>query len=219
MGVSTSASLREFGQAFKTTFVLRVRNMVSLTMRRRELLAAVGAAGVVGDSATRTARRRHGGDWPSFQRDYANTGRDSNTSGPTSGSGSEFVVESEDIVGSPILAEGTLFVSTSNGVIAVDSSTGTEEWRAGPDPGRTVAPLLYRDGRVCISSHGDAHLRALDAATGDRIWMREIGRGAPAYEPTNDIVFLAGYGLDAATGEDRWRAQTSERGKSPPGGR
>lgn len=185
-------------------------------MCRRELLAALGAAGAVGGAATGTARGQQASDWPSFQRDLANTGLDSSTTGPTAAFDGELLFESNDVVGSPVLADGTLYAATADGVVALDPSSGDVRWRAGPDPGRTYAPILVRDGLLYVAGDGDAHLRALDTATGDVQWMREIGRGAPAYEPTNDVVFLAGYALDATTGDDRWHAETSEQEYTPP---
>ena len=78
--------------------------------------------------------------------------------------------------------------------------------------GFETAGLTVQDGTLYASDTYISHLHAIDTQTGEVDWLRETGDGAVVYESTNDVVFSAGYGLDPATGQDRWSASATPSG-------
>ncbi len=99
-------------------------------------------------------------------------------------------------------------------MVAVDSGTGEEIWRAGESTGTdSWTPLLQSDGRA-LSYGADARMR--DLATGREIWRLEVSDmvSVPGAVSDGDLIVLpvpeddGGLALVAvslAVGEERWR--------------
>lgn len=89
--------------------------------------------------------------------------------------------------GSPAVWNGTLFVATQTGILALDATTGDTKWEfSSPNPGSVIAdsavrgsPVIY-DGKVYAATrYGD--LVALDIETGAELWRTTL-----ANEPLNE---------------------------------
>lgn len=142
----------------------------------------------------------------------------------------------------PIVADGVLYTTQGNDVVALDAVTGRLYW-------------IYRytpasDSRLCcgritrgLAIHGntlylaavDAHLVAIDAKTGNPLWDTHVAQttqgytmtGAPLVVKNHVIIGLAGgeYGIrgflasyNAYTGKEEWKFYTTA-GPEDPGGK
>jgi outer membrane protein assembly factor BamB len=115
---------------------------------------------------------------------------------------------------------GRLLIVTSGdaAVTALDLATGERVWRYGHRAPFTTAPVVHRDAVYALggeATRGPARIHALGAYTGAPLW--DVLSDAPACGlpcATGDTVALplstregvALLGLDAATGEERFRA-------------
>ncbi|MFK7964858.1 MAG: PQQ-dependent dehydrogenase, methanol/ethanol family [Burkholderiaceae bacterium] len=137
----------------------------------------------------------------------------------------------------PILVDGTLFVTSSFGpknVIAVDAKTGKQKWRYSPDVPRGIDQfaccdvnnrgVTYADGKILVGRL-DSNVVALDAKTGKEMWKSKIvdyKQGSVITSPPTVAkgVVITGFGggeygvrgalvgLDLATGKEKWRTYT-----------
>jgi outer membrane protein assembly factor BamB len=121
----------------------------------------------------------------------------------------------------PVVADGRVYtIDTQARVRAFDAATGALIWehqvRAENSPRETLygGGVSYDSGHLYVTN-GAGDAAALDAATGNQLWMVKPGgplRGAPTIG--NDKVYVLSqdsqlYALDAATGESRWSASGS----------
>ncbi|QCC50035.1 outer membrane protein assembly factor BamB family protein [Halapricum salinum] len=192
--------------------------MVSLNRRSVLKLSALATGGFAGAASTSSgATAASDATWPGFQYDSANTGYVANGPTPTSGLSVERTYEvANQSQGSPVIADGKLFVTTSERsesnvppkFYAFDLADGSVVWTYEGALEETyslpVSPILAHDGLVYMIEEGIGHLRALDQDTGEHAWAAEVGRRSIVHEPLNDVIFCSGYGLDAKTGETRW---------------
>lgn len=127
----------------------------------------------------------------------------------------------------PIVLGGTMYFTTDTGSYAVDAATCAEQWRV-ERIGERRSPLgvnrgfAYLDGRL-FRGTADAHVLALDAATGGTLWDHKIDADAPGVSipmapiAANGLVFIGNaggdqtgvtghvYALDARDGSLVWR--------------
>lgn len=127
----------------------------------------------------------------------------------------------------PTVADGRVyFGSNDNYIYALDAGAGTEIWKF--DTGEWVQHSLeVGGGKVYFGaySEGDRKVHALDAATGEVVWVAEhpFPIGAE-HSPTfiGDKVYAQGseygqfYVLNAATGEVAWQAEVGGYVESSP---
>ena len=121
----------------------------------------------------------------------------------------------------PVVADGRVYtIDVKARVRAFNAATGALVWehqvRGENSPNETLygGGVSYDGGRLYVTN-GAGDAAALDAATGNQIWMVKPGgplRGAPTIG--NDIVYVLSqdsqiYALNAANGEERWRAAGS----------
>lgn len=152
---------------------------------------------------------------------------------------------------SPVVVNGVIYVSTFNTTYAVDGSTCAERWRSTRPAQRPFLPVnrgvAYADGRIYRGT-SDAHVLALDTATGRVLWDVSLGDASKgesipmAPMAWHGLLFVgtAGgdnfdvrarvYALDPATGAQRWRFDvvpdtgaaaatwTRRSADNPPGG-
>jgi PQQ-dependent dehydrogenase (methanol/ethanol family) len=84
--------------------------------------------------------------------------------------------------GAPLVYDGTLFFTTTNGTWAIDAATCQERWNAtyvppGPTYNNTNRGLALAGGRVFRGTI-DGHVLAYDARTGALLWDRDVTQGA-----------------------------------------
>jgi len=138
-----------------------------------------------------------------------------------------------DVISSPAVANGTVYVGSGDGQLyALQLATGDRKWRY--DAGSAVGSSPAVGGGLVYATARDGSIFAVDASTGTRRWRlttrpdlplpwgHESGDyflSSPAYVD-GTIVVGAGdggvYALDAATGKQRWRAQTEGRVRASP---
>ena len=138
-----------------------------------------------------------------------------------------------DVVSSPAIAGGVVYVGSNDGhLYALDLATGARRWRANLGSGVSSSPAV--GGGLVYAAGRDGSVSALDAGSGARRWRvttrallpfpwgHESGDywvSSPAYV-SGVVVFGAAdgavYAVDAPTGRVRWRAQTEGRIRSSP---
>ena len=138
----------------------------------------------------------------------------------------------------PLVYDGILYVANPGEVVqALDAATGDFLWEyrreapepgrsfGGPPPGRAHRNIAIYEDLVYLNT-ADAHVIAIDARTGEERWDADVGGGAGFQFSSGSIIadgtVVAGLtgcgryrddtcyivGLDAGTGEERWRTST-----------
>jgi len=122
----------------------------------------------------------------------------------------------------PVVYRGSIFYADASGTIAAVDLRGQPLWTRSfngpprpdgtPQPAVFDAPLACFDG-LLLAGSAEGVLHALDAATGEERWQRDIGGpilGTPNWAKGAVYVMAQDVGalhcLDAATGESRWVA-------------
>lgn len=138
---------------------------------------------------------------------------------------------------SPIVIDGTLYISSSSGpksVFALDAKTGTLKWQFQPDVAADVQPYVccdvdsrgvsFADGKILFTQL-DGYLSALDAQTGKLVWKSKVvdykdgetNTSPPLIVKKLAIIGFSGgeYGArgslqayDIATGKQLWKTWT-----------
>ena len=138
-----------------------------------------------------------------------------------------------DVISSPTIAGGVVFVGSGDGhIYALDLATGDRRWRY--DAGSPVSSSPAVGGSLVYAAARDGSIVALDASTGVRRWRLTTGADLPLpwghesgdhfiSSPTyvnGTVVIGSGDGavsaIDARTGRVRWRARTAGRVRSSP---
>lgn len=118
--------------------------------------------------------------------------------------------------GSPAVANGTVFLPTAGTLVALDTTTGEEQWRFTPEKGPWFSAPVVHDGVVYATNRGDDIVFALDATSGEEVWSFPDSGGVRAVhlitgEHVDDPVLYAGgengrlLRLDAKSGDVTWR--------------
>lgn len=90
------------------------------------------------------------------------------------------------VYGTPVVVDGTTYVSSTGGLYAFDDDTGDVLWQR-TDLGATSS-LTYRDGTLFVHDLG-ARLRAVDAATGEERWATRTDEHPLATGLSSPVVF------------------------------
>jgi outer membrane protein assembly factor BamB len=127
-----------------------------------------------------------------------------------------------NIVSSPALENGRLFVAYTDGTIeALDATNGQPIWSV-IHPGGAYSSPAVAEGRLYIAIHNRG-LLALDANTGATLWLAPTpgpNWSSPAVE--NGRVFVGNrddhklYAFDAVTGATLWTATTNDWVQTSP---
>lgn len=197
---------------------------------RRQLLAGVGSAAAAGLSGCVGGTALSSGsdldvspgtdadaDWPMPRFDPANTAYNPDAKAPREGVSERWTYEAGMATGPPAVVDGTAFLPTSEGLVALGSATGEEAWRYAPGESAWAAPPAVHDGTVFATGFGGSGVHAVDAETGERLWSdpdagnRRAGVHLLTGEHISDPVVYVGsrdgevVRLDAVTGERTWR--------------
>lgn len=109
------------------------------------------------------------------------------------------------------VGDGTVVAGFGDILHAYDTATGDERWTKRPGDG-IRAPTLH-DGTLYLAVAETGHVEARSLVDGSRAWRTRVGEWIPGPAAlAGDTVVAAGaleragvlYGLDAATGEERW---------------
>lgn len=118
-----------------------------------------------------------------------------------------------EVLASPVLADGTLFVATKSGdLLALDAATGSLRWRTHLTDYVVRSSPSVANGTVYLGA-GFA-LYAIDASTGKTKWQaatRYVGQSTPTV--ADGVVVISSqeewvYGFNADSGESLWRIPT-----------
>ncbi len=123
-------------------------------------------------------------------------------------------------VGAPAYADGIVYAGTTEGLVALRSSTGDLLWRVdlGGDPFGTVVVangIAYVGPGAGVTT---GRLRAVDAKTGHLLWQIDEPLTSPSVAGSL-AVSVGSNGVvsarDTATGHERWRFQDSGINRAP----
>lgn len=118
--------------------------------------------------------------------------------------------------GSPVVADGTVYVGADDGTVAAFTLAGDEVWRNDLSDSKrgTHGTPLVTDDYLYIGTY-DGHLHMLDRDTGERLWRQRLG-GSVAASPLifEGVLYISVetaepsgrfFALDPATGDTLWR--------------
>ncbi|GGL54472.1 outer membrane protein assembly factor BamB family protein [Halocalculus aciditolerans] len=147
-------------------------------------------------------------DWPSFQRDAANTGRTS-VSVPDSGPTATETVADSGVETAPVAVGGTLVGGTSTGVKAVPIGSHGANWTVETDSVVHAAPAF---GCGCVVAATTRATHVLDAEDGTERSQFDAGSGDAPPIVRDDVLYVAdgptAYSL--RDGTRRWRSDAIE---------
>lgn len=178
-------------------------------------------------------------EWPSFRGDRHNTGFARGVSPTNADPSVQWTYDADGpFWGSPIVADGSVFVGNADGTLyALDAASGDERWTLSTDH-RIEGSPAYDDGAVYVGSY-DMRVYAVDAASGEERWRRDLGgliRGSPTVVDGTVLIGVGChnlacapfaeaadatengwiYALDAETGETDWRYAVGNEVVSTP---
>jgi outer membrane protein assembly factor BamB len=198
-------------------------------------IRALGVLGLVGSAIVVTESRRTPPDLPPetmFRGGPAHHGV-YHGGGPTLLGLAWRAATNGDVVSSPAIANGIVYVGSGDGgLYAFELATGVRRWKY--DAASPVSSSPAIGGGLVYAESREGSIFAVDAATGARRWRITTGKdlplpwghesgdyflSSPAYVD-GTIVVGAGdggiYALDATTGRRKWRAQTEGRVRASP---
>ena len=117
-----------------------------------------------------------------------------------------------DILASPVVADGTVYVGSGFKVYALSLADGTVKWVTESDYQTGYASTALYDDLLLVSCIGDeeGELLALDRENGDVVWHdpAPVSTGPTIVEETIYVGTTAEggslYAIDAETGDERW---------------
>jgi len=133
----------------------------------------------------------------------------------------EFKPEKSGFEGSPVIADGKLWIGDVEGkVFCLELATGKELWKTS-HPNGFVASPAYRDGRVVLGDY-DGHVYCLDANDGRVLWEGEIQQAmAAGANFVDDLVLMSSEGgqmfaFHWSDGRLAWEYATGDQLRSAP---
>ncbi|MGZ0748390.1 outer membrane protein assembly factor BamB family protein, partial [Haloparvum sp. AD34] len=117
-------------------------------------------------------------DWPQFQFNAGNSGHNPNGRAPRSNPSRRWQLELDDeINGSPIVVDGTVYAAGGDYLYKIDPDTGTVEWRTDIEDEAEGAPA-YANGSVFVANEDfSATVFSIDAETGETEWQQTFEDG------------------------------------------
>lgn len=124
-----------------------------------------------------------------------------------------------------VIQDGHLYgVGIDRRVVAVDLSTGKQRWAFRLDGPALSGVLMHYDTLISGSERPGGEVVALMPATGRRGWKRRVGYVGAPLSLIGDVVVVqtrsrGTWGLDASTGDTKWRlTMGGGRTSALPGG-
>jgi len=154
------------------------------------------------------------GEWPQLGRDAAQTRYSPLDQIDTSNVDDLAISWARDLgfqqshQGSPSVWNGTMYISTQTGVIALDATNGDVEWEySSPNIGDVItdsavrgAPVVF-DGKVFATMRYGATV-ALDAETGDELWFSQLTQEELNEGFSTNPIFASGKLVQGPSGAD-----------------
>lgn len=133
------------------------------------------------------------------------------------------------ITADPVVADGRVFTMDSQALVSAHSTSGAPLWT------RSLVPLLEQQGQggasglaaaggVIYATSGYGELSALDAATGDVLWVQDLGApGGAAPTVAGDLVYVVGadntaWAVEREAGRIAWTSAGVPATQSVAGG-
>jgi len=123
--------------------------------------------------------------------------------------------EVDGLMSAPTVADGSVFTPRENGTVeALDPETGEVQWSFQTDD--LSSGVNYTDGSLYL--HGDSHLTAVDANSGDQQWQVASSYSAGILSPDGLLCTPSGNVAyhDRATGERQWSIRPDDYPKTIP---
>lgn len=194
--------------------------------------AGAGAAGQAAPGQATTAD----GDWTMFGGNLANTRANLSetklTAQNVAGLKELWSFRGTGCTATPAASQGVVYVPTWGGkVYALDAATGTQRWMTALPDLIDSSPTVTATTVFVSDDNGSVH--ALDRADGKKLWSKLVDMhpeahlwSSPIYVPSADLVVVgvasgeeavmgpwtfrgSVVGLDAKTGEERWKFYTT----------
>ena len=153
------------------------------------------------------------GDWAMAQRDNLHTGAVPGPSFDPEGTIAWTFKADGQILASPVVADGVVFVNTNDRrVVALDATTGDIIWEHSVEVQANSTPSVAAD-MVYVGTR-DGTMLALDRHTGVVVWKYKTEAAIYGSATVVDGALYFGssdhniYALDALTGEFRWSKET-----------
>jgi outer membrane protein assembly factor BamB len=129
--------------------------------------------------------------------------------------------KAEDVVGSPLIFDGTVYFGSWDGnFYAVEIRTGTEKWRFKTNGSVHSRPAIS-SGLIYFGS-GDSYLYCLEIASGRLRWKFKTG-GAVYSSPVivDGVVYFGSgdnsiYAVQLMSGKEKWKFETEAAVHSTP---
>jgi outer membrane protein assembly factor BamB len=187
---------------------------------RRQALASGIALAIAGAGTARSASRQNAAEVAMFRADPAR----SNVFAEPGPAGDPVVIWSMQIGAGkipqqPVVADGTIFIGTGEGIVALDAGSGERRWvfegvLSDAEKWALAAGVVYVDG-VIVAGSDFGVVYALDAESGEPLW--ELHGVAEMAQPTwaDGLLYVTSdrnalYAIEAATGNQVWLAEADD---------
>lgn len=191
---------------------------------RRRVLAGFGSvilpvlAGCLGSSdASFSPGTDADTEWPMPRFDARNSAYTPDAKVPRDGVRERWAVDVGMGSGTPAIVDGTVFLPTAAGLVALDAASGAEQWRFAPGKQPWPTAPVVHEGIVYVTAIDEDSVHAVDATSGEERWsLADTGHvhAAPHMlvgEHIDKPVLYVGteHGellrLDPTTGEITWQ--------------
>lgn len=186
---------------------------------RRRFLATLGTTGstvLAGCIASGESAYSPGTDvdteWPMPAYDRGFTAYNPDAAAPRDGVTERWSTDIPRVPRRPVIAAGTVLVTTASGLVALDVESGEERWRYGTDEGSqnepTTAPVVH-DATAYVGVTDPQGLLALEVETGIEQWHVETAGhvgAVPTFGSDHESLYAGDdtgvvYRLDPTSGE------------------
>lgn len=205
-----------------------------MTESRRNVLRAVGAAGILGlagcngvgsdENQTETGDESdddggNAGNWRSVDGDAGNTSANTAVTGPTSEPSSEILYEVDglaELQAQPVVEDGQIFVLVDGKLLSL-SSSGEKQWEyaMGDSLGFSEVQPAVWEGTVYVPTTESL----VAVANGERQWAANLESSAESAPVANADGVVISTQFDVVSvahdGSERWRKSVSGDGSRP----
>lgn len=201
------------------------------TVSRRDVLQAIGVAGLGAATGVPATGQEMADGWPSYRAAAANTAWVDGADGVATAVEERWSVETDLDVNYLTVRDGTLYASMDNGetdpyegvVRAINAETGEKLWEDERDRWTQSAPVTTANAVYGLSNgDGDGHVFRLSAADGSEEWSRSLEAVPISSLAVVDGTVYVGEidgtvtAMDAEDGTPDWSTDAGNQVWSPP---